>query len=377
MPYIQAMIPGKKTKPLDYLFLWLPNFAGQIRLFGVKLNQADCCIADYTYILDLFDIIGLYQHTWSTAVAQKSRRKQIWTSFGKLLKEIPNRNSLCVLGDFNCSLPSIPRLVGQAHFMTPAGNKLGPQHGDLSTLSQLMNGFQLVALNTWIPALGATSYTASGPSRIDHIMVRYRDADTSAKQVGMLTDAPFLHTGAYHVPMISSVNHKYFRQPRTCQTRFPRQVKDFCTTEFRQDTLHWQCCETGINYALRHATDLHELDDMYRILSQGRMHYFKYGKKMQSRTQSGFAVQKWHHYAQLRQPGTPDLQTLFIRWKHFSLFQKMERCIPGGSRKSNIPRSSSSPWRRNRLSTTRIISSLSCYHTCLPQTKNQENTPQK
>ena len=113
---------------------------------------------------------------------------------------------------------------------------------------------------------------------------------------------------------------------------------------------------------------------MYRILSQGRLHYFQSGKQMQSRTQSGFAVQKWHHYAQLRQPGTPDLHTLFIRWKHFSLFQKMERCIPGGSRKSNIPRSSSSPWRHNRLSTTRIISSLSCYHTCLPQTKSQENT---
>ena len=102
----------------------------------------------------------------------------------------------------------MPRLVGQAHFVTKTGNKLGPQHGDSSTLSQLMNDFQLVALNTWIPALGATSYTASGPSRIDHITVRYRDADTSAKQVGMLTDAPFLRTGAYHAPMITSVNHK-------------------------------------------------------------------------------------------------------------------------------------------------------------------------
>ena len=188
-----------------------------------------------------------------------------------------------------------------------------------------MNGFQLVALNTWTPTLGATSYTPSGSSRIDYLMLRYRDADISAKQVGMLTDAPYLHSGAYHVPMLTSVNHKYFKQPRTSQNRFPRQVKDFCTTEFRQDTLHWQSCETGIHYALRHATDLHELDDMYRILSQGLMHYFQSGHKVQSQAQSGFAVQRWHHYAQLCQPGTPDLHTLFIRWKHFSLFQKMEK----------------------------------------------------
>ena len=272
-----------------------------------------------------FDIIGVYQHTWSTAVTQKSRRKQIWTSLGKLLKEIPNRNSLCILGDFNCSPPSMPRLVGQAHFVTKTGNKLGPQHGDSSTLSQLMNDFQLVALNTWTPTLGATSFTPSGSSRIDYIMVGYRDADTSAKEVGLLTDAPYLHTGAYYVPMITSANHKYFRQPRTSQQSFPRQVKEFCTTEFRQDTIHWQCCETGINYALRQATDLHELDDMYRILTQGLLHYFRTGKLIQSQTSSGFAVQKWHHYAQLCQPGTPDLHTLFNKWKHFLSFHKMEK----------------------------------------------------
>ncbi len=95
--------------------------------------------------------------------------------------------------------------------------------------------------------------------------------------------------------------------------------------EFRQETLHWQSCETGLNYALRQATDLQDLDDLYDILSQGLMHYFPTGKSTMSSSQSGFAVQKWHHYAQLCRPGTPDLHTLFLRWKHFSLFHKMEK----------------------------------------------------
>lgn len=60
------------------------------------------------------DIIGIYQHPWNSSIVQKSRRKQLWTSFGRTLQELPNRNVLCVMGDFNCSLPFIPSLVGQA-----------------------------------------------------------------------------------------------------------------------------------------------------------------------------------------------------------------------------------------------------------------------
>jgi len=81
MPYIQAMIPGKKTKPLDYLFLWLPNFAGQIRLFGVKLKQADCCIADYTYILDLLISLDYI----SIRGAQQLHKNLAGNRFGHLL----------------------------------------------------------------------------------------------------------------------------------------------------------------------------------------------------------------------------------------------------------------------------------------------------
>ena len=108
-----------------------------------------------------FDIIGVYQHPWSTAVVQTSLRKEIWTSTDRLLKEIPNRNSLYILGDFSCSLPNIPRLVGQAHFKVSIGNKLGPQHGDSFPLTQLMNDFQLVAFNIWTPHLDASFFPPS------------------------------------------------------------------------------------------------------------------------------------------------------------------------------------------------------------------------
>ena len=157
------------------------------------------------------DVIGLYQYPWNTSTVRNSRRKQIWTSLQQLLKAMPNRDTLCLIRDLNCSLPYIPRLVGLAHFSTPGGNKLGPQHGDMSILANMLTDYKLVALNTWAPNLGATSYTHSGSSRIDFILVTQHETDNQAKQVGMLTNAPFLLCGAHHVPMITSVNFRYFR----------------------------------------------------------------------------------------------------------------------------------------------------------------------
>ena len=192
------------------------------------------------------DLIGIYQYPWNTSVKQKTCRKTLWSAFRQLLQDLPNRNTLCVLVDFNCSLPFIPRLVGQAHFQTPTGPKLGPQHGDSSILAQVMNDYQLVALNTWAPDLKATSYTSAGESRIDFIMVRHRDSDQAAKQVGQFPDAPYLPAGAFHIPMMTSLNYKHYRQPRTSSQRFPRQVKTRCVDEYRQETPHWQRCEHDV-----------------------------------------------------------------------------------------------------------------------------------
>ena len=125
--------------------------------------------------------------------------------------------------------------------------------------------------------------------------------------------------------MLTSVNYKYFRRPRTPQTRVPHQARELCINEYRQETVHWQSCANGIDYALRQANDLHDLGAICNILSQGLLHYFQIDKSQSNWSHAGFAVQKWNHYAELRKPGKPDLRTLFTKWQHFSLFQKMER----------------------------------------------------
>ena len=82
------------------------------------------------------------------------------------------------------------------------------------TLACLLQDFQLTALNSWLASHGATYRSTNGDSRIDFILTRHRDADNMAKQVGLLDVSPFLPTGPHHIPMMTSLNYKYYRPPR-------------------------------------------------------------------------------------------------------------------------------------------------------------------
>jgi len=78
MPYILVMVLDRRTKPLVYLCLLPPNYAGLIKLFGEKLQQADWYIADCTYIHGL--LISL-EYT-NTLGAQQLFRKLAGNNFG-------------------------------------------------------------------------------------------------------------------------------------------------------------------------------------------------------------------------------------------------------------------------------------------------------
>lgn len=142
--------------------------------------------------------------------------------------------------------------------------------------------------------------------------------------MGLLTEAPYIPTGAHHIPMITSVNYKYYRTPRASTRRLPRQVKLRCIDEFRQETPLWQCCEHDINQALQMTDDLFDLQKVNQILVQGTMHFFQRGQMPGSPAKMGFAEQKWQHCAHFRQAGNPTLFNLFQTWRHFVLFHKMD-----------------------------------------------------
>ena len=140
------------------------------------------------------DIVGIYQYVWNGSVLQSQRRKQLWDLAHNAVDKLAKRNTLCLLGDFNCSLDSIPRLVGTSHYTDQNGKKMqGPQHGDMPQFQRLIRDLNLVGLNTWTPSHGPTFINTLGrSSKIDFIFTRMFHADKLAKNVGYLHDAPFI-----------------------------------------------------------------------------------------------------------------------------------------------------------------------------------------
>lgn len=194
-------------RPLGGYFWWQSESVRHTRFLGSQLLMDVFCIADCIWppnqlmFLVYINILGiLWLHN-----------KLAGRQFGSTIQALPQRNTPCILGDFNCSLPPVNRLVGIPKFRSSSGRQSGSQHGEMSLFSCLLSDLQLIALNSWSPQHGATFIPHAGESRIDFILTRHRDADNLAKQIGVLEAAPFLPTGAHHVAMMTSLNYKFYR----------------------------------------------------------------------------------------------------------------------------------------------------------------------
>ncbi len=200
------------------------------------------------------DIIGLYQHVWMNTKQQMETRQQFWTRLGNLFQKIPSRNLMIVLVDFNCSLPAVSRLVGTDTFHTRHGRLRGPQHSDKYDLVQVLQDYNLVALNTWTRDHGPTfKGHFDRNSRIDFIVTRLHSADAISKQVGHLVDAPFVPEGTHHVPMLATLSYNSCKQCRRSTMLFSHSLKNRCINDSREDTLTWQKCQNDIDENLRNA----------------------------------------------------------------------------------------------------------------------------
>ena len=274
------------------------------------------------------DIVGLYQYVWNGSVLQSQRRKQLWDLTYTTVDALAKRNSLCLLGDFNCSLDVIPRLVGTNHYTDLAGVRMqGPQHGDKLQFKKLVQDLNLVGLNTWNSNQGPTFINTLGrSSKIDFIFTRMFHADRLAKNVGHLYDAPFLQDRPHHIPLLASLGHRMCRPTRRCLALFPTNVKNRCINDFRDDTLMWQGCMHDVNAQLRH-TPVESLEQLTEILNNGILTTYSTPKiNPSSMTQAqGFLKQKWYHFRQARVFAYTTLKTVFQKWHHMVCFKILDK----------------------------------------------------
>ena len=93
---------------------WFEAIPG--RLLQIRLEGAQ----------NSLDVVNGYQHVFSSN--KMSLRTDFWNTLQSLLHSIPSRNFLCLVGDYNTSLPITDQRVGTSHYQVASDKTKGPEH---------------------------------------------------------------------------------------------------------------------------------------------------------------------------------------------------------------------------------------------------------
>ena len=280
------------------------------------------------------DLIGCYQFADTRKTARKQQRKAFWSTLDSLLSKLPQRNSMLVSGDFNCSLTTDIPHVSTSSFSWQGKHCLGPQHDDMTQFHSLLRSHSLLALNTWSAAQPPTYQYGLHASRIDFFLMRLADADAMSRDVKMITTAGFLPlAGAFHLPMLCSLRKIPYRHTRAqtissgtyqqrMQCRMVWNQRPAQWDRFMEDmTLQWtRFCQ--------HSHDPHTvLDDLHNTLMPTFQYHFpKCTSHPTSNTETPYIISnKWTHRQALYQLTGRRLSTLFRAWHHVGRFLHLKR----------------------------------------------------
>ena len=153
-----------------------------------------------------FDLFCCYQYVDNRSLTTKQQRSLFWSTLQQGLDIVPNRNSLLIAGDFNCSLQQDGHHVGTTHFKWCNAKQTGRQHSDAKIFHELLHRFDLTVLNSWNAAAPPTFCNGYLASRIDFFITRHADSDLFSKQVAYHPDAEYLPlSGAMHIPILCTI----------------------------------------------------------------------------------------------------------------------------------------------------------------------------
>ena len=165
------------------------------RLMHVRIHQGENSI----------DIINLYQHVWRSQLDKDSNtkcREGVWQKLRQVTTKIPQRNTLVVGGDFNCTIRRMRHHIGSA--IVEAREPSPDQEEFLGYLQD--HGMTL--LNTWHAKPAYTCQTGDSQTQIDFLLCREQRADKTAKDSKPWHQAPIGKWKAnHHVPVWASIRH--------------------------------------------------------------------------------------------------------------------------------------------------------------------------
>ena len=187
------------------------------RVLQVKITAAEGTNA-------AIDIVAVYQHVWRSGLSVEENHKcrgLVWDSIDDILHQLPQRNTVVLLGDLNTRPPQSSG-VGQA-----IPRHTGKREPDQPRLANLISRHSLTALNTWSWRMPHTHQHLDAKTLIDYVFVRAHLADRTARRSRPLHDAPLAEwKTSKHLPVEASLRlMQYWHHRReTHRQRFDAQA---------------------------------------------------------------------------------------------------------------------------------------------------------
>ena len=164
----------------------------QGRLQHVRIQHQDNCT----------DIFNVYQHIWRSQMDEKENRKHrdsVWKHLRQHVAKIPQRNSLAIGGDFNCTVRQTVHHVGSSLKQSKDPSR------DMEDFLGILQDLGLTLLNTWHCKPAHTCVTSGVKTQLDFLMCRVQHADKTAKSASPLSTCALGRWKAnHHVPVLAS-----------------------------------------------------------------------------------------------------------------------------------------------------------------------------
>ena len=308
----------------------IPGRVLHARVFGLKRT---------------LDVIGIYQYVHKHEYLDD--RIHLLEVFQRYIERLPNRNMLCLAGDFNCHLPELPGQTGSEIYHWRGRRTSGTKHSDQHHFAHFVQQLQLIALSGRHAQEGPTYHHSLATSRIDHCFTRLATSDGLAKQVKHLWDFP-MNGDMGHIPLLFTLPIGWIPyRPEAADFRFTYQQRLLTRTLCRDLDPRWTAfvqttTERLDDLALAGPTHdtldkLHELmKTQCLMLQQGHRPH----KALPSEETLHDALQqKWIHFKGLKQPHLITLPAIFRCWYHFckhQLLQKRQKPLTEQAKRTKI-----------------------------------------
>ena len=281
------------------------------------------------------DIICCYNFMDDRTTKRMQLRQNFWSTLDQYVGYIPNRNSLLIAGDFNCSVAADPPHVGTSDFTWQDRHRRGPQHRDMQLFSKILHKHQLTILNGWDASNGPTFHTDLAASRIDFFLMRIAEADGLAKTVKYMNQADVIPlSGAVHIPLMCSMKKFHFSYDGSPSfSGFTYRQRQQCRLDWRSDTPSWNAMLQSTRSIVEdlHSTSQAEMDEIQRFHdAMGPcFHSFYPARHPRIRNHAGphqdLIQQKWALHRQIKATKSLTLHSIFHVWKCSSRYAKLQK----------------------------------------------------